>query len=379
MKRTFQKGAALALAALWFPVAFLALAETPKEALDRLKEEKNRLEEQIEQAEQRQEDAATMKELYLQKANSILAQLDALNEQIRQQKAQVDQANQALAAAQRQVEAGREAFEQRLVAMYETRNQSSLSALLGVSDLAQMMRFAENLTCISVANKAQVDGYVQAKQEIEAQAAAQQAALDEMQQASTQLEQTRQEYAAAIRQADADLSQAQADQQSYEAAYEDKTHEVEQATKEYLEWIAQDDNPGGQPPADGSWLWPLPGYRPGSGYGWRTLNGRPDFHRGVDIPAPAMTPIRAAVGGVVSVQQHASYGNCVKVSVGGGIVVVYAHMTCWASDLSNGMTVEAGHILGYVGTTGNSFGNHLHFEVDVNGQPVQPLNYASPA
>ena len=345
MKRTFQKGAALALAALWFPVAFLALAETPKEALDRLKEEKNRLEEQIEQAEQRQEDAATMKELYLQKANSILAQLDVLNEQIRQQKAQVDQANQALAAAQRQVEAGREAFEQRLVAMYETRNQSSLSALLGVSDLAQMMRFAENLTCISVANKAQVDGYVRAKQEIEAQAAAQQAALDEMQQASTQLEQTRQEYAAAIRQADADLSQAQADQQSYEAAYEDKTHEVEQATKEYLEWIAQDDNPGGQPPADGSWLWPLPGYRPGSGYGWRTLNGRPDFHRGVDIPAPAMTPIRAAVGGVVSVQQHASYGNCVKVSVGGGIVVVYAHMTCWASDLSNGMTVEAGHIL----------------------------------
>ena len=50
VKRTFQKGAALALAALWFPVAFLALAETPKEALDRLKEEKNRLEEQIEQA-----------------------------------------------------------------------------------------------------------------------------------------------------------------------------------------------------------------------------------------------------------------------------------------------------------------------------------------
>ena len=71
----------------------------PKEALDRLKRKKTRLEEQIEQAEQRQEDAATMKELYLQKANSILAQLDVLNEQIRQQKAQVDQANQALAGS----------------------------------------------------------------------------------------------------------------------------------------------------------------------------------------------------------------------------------------------------------------------------------------
>lgn len=373
----WKRGAALALAAMWFPAMFLALAETPKEKLDRWKEEQRRTQEKIEQAEQRQEDAATLKTLYQEKANSILAQIDALNEQMRQQKSQVEAANTALAAAQQQLEAGREAFEKRLVAMYETRYQSNLSALLGAKDFSQMMRFAENLTCISVANKAQVDGYVQAKQTLEQQAAEQQALLDDMQKTSAQLEQTRQEYAAAIRQADEELSQAQADQQSYEAAYEEATDQVEQATKEYLEWIAQDDNPNGQAP-EGGWLWPLPGYAAGSPYGWRTLNGRPDFHRGVDIPAPAMTPIRAAVGGVVSVQRHSSYGNCVKVSVGGGVVVIYAHMTCWASDLSNDMAVEAGHILGYVGTTGNSFGNHLHFEVDINGQPVQPLDYVSP-
>ena len=267
------------------PRGLFALAETPKEALDRLKEEQERIEEQIEQAGQRQEDAATLKTLYQQKANSILAQLDALNGQISQQRDEVEKANEALAQAQRRVEDGREAFEKRLVAMYETRYQSSLAVLLGVGDISQMMRFAENLTRISVANKARVDGYAQAKQEIETQAAAQQAVLDEMQQASAQLEQTRQEYAAAIQQADTALSQAQADQQSYEAAYEDKVHEVEQATKEYLAWIAQDDNSRRPAPLDGSWLWPLPGYQPGSGYGWRTLNGKPDFHRGVDIPA----------------------------------------------------------------------------------------------
>ena len=126
MKRTFQKGAALTLAALWFPVAFFALAETPKEALDRLKEEQERIEEQIEQAGQRQEDAATLKTLYQQKANSILAQLDALNGQISQQRDEVEKANEALAQAQRRVEDGREAFEKRLVAMYETRYQSCL-------------------------------------------------------------------------------------------------------------------------------------------------------------------------------------------------------------------------------------------------------------
>ena len=72
-----------------------------KEALDRLKEEQERIEEQIEQAGQRREDAATLKTLYQQKANSILAQLDALNGQISQQRDEVEKANEALAQAQR--------------------------------------------------------------------------------------------------------------------------------------------------------------------------------------------------------------------------------------------------------------------------------------
>ena len=92
MKRTFQKGAALCAGCAVVPCGFLALADAERGA-GQAERGKTVWKKQIEQAEQRQEDAATMKELYLQKANSILAQLDVLNEQIRQQKAQVDQEN----------------------------------------------------------------------------------------------------------------------------------------------------------------------------------------------------------------------------------------------------------------------------------------------
>lgn len=123
-------------------------------------------------------------------------------------------------------------------------------------------------------------------------------------------------------------------------------------------------------------MWPLPGYSAtSSSYGWRTLNGVKEFHRGLDIPAPAGTPIYAAAPGVVSTTGHWSYGTCVKVSVSSNMVHIYAHMTARAAGITDGVMVEAGQVIGYVGNTGNSFGNHLHFEVNVNGQPVDPRQF----
>ena len=129
-------------------------------------------------------------------------------------------------------------------------------------------------------------------------------------------------------------------------------------------------------PADGEMQWPLPRYTALS-----TLFGEPDAfgrpgHRGIDIPAPEGTPILAAHSGTVMISGwNDSYGNTVLLDNGAGLSTRYAHMT--ATAVSAGEAVAAGQIIGYVGSTGDSTGNHLHFEVKADGALVDPLLYVS--
>ena len=109
--------------------------------------------------------------------------------------------------------------------------------------------------------------------------------------------------------------------------------------------------------------------------GWRTLNGVQEFHRGMDIPAPLGTKIYAAADGVVSTKAHYTYGTCVKLSHGGGLVTIYAHMSAWAEGIADGVPVKQGQLIGYVGRTGRAYGYHLHFEANLNGAPVDVRDY----
>lgn len=97
-------------------------------------------------------------------------------------------------------------------------------------------------------------------------------------------------------------------------------------------------------------------------------------HTGLDIAAPAGTPIKAtAAGEVIFSGYSGGYGYVVKISHGNGIQTYYGH--CSELYVSTGDTVEAGDVIAAVGSTGNSTGNHLHFEVRVNGEVVNPQNY----
>ncbi|MEM9435600.1 MAG: peptidoglycan DD-metalloendopeptidase family protein [Pseudomonadota bacterium] len=101
----------------------------------------------------------------------------------------------------------------------------------------------------------------------------------------------------------------------------------------------------------------------------RTVN-----HNGVDWAAPTGTPVKATAAGRVSVAgQGGGYGNVVYIEHNGGIESRYAHLDDFAPGIRAGVDVLAGELIGYVGTTGRSTGPHLHFEIHVNGTPVDPL------
>lgn len=122
----------------------------------------------------------------------------------------------------------------------------------------------------------------------------------------------------------------------------------------------------------GTLQWPLPGYMDiSTEFGAPDAFGRPG-HKGVDIPAPAGTPILAAHSGTVQLAaQSSSYGNQVLLDSGDGTTTRYAHMRSFL--VAPGQKVAAGEVMGYVGSTGASTGNHLHFEVMLWGTPVDPL------
>ena len=132
---------------------------------------------------------------------------------------------------------------------------------------------------------------------------------------------------------------------------------------------------GGSAPAgpiqqgSGGLIWPVNGALV-SPFGMRW--GR--LHAGVDIAAPAGTPIRAAQAGrVVLLGWTGGYGNYTCIQHGGGLSTCYAHQSSYATSM--GASVSQGQVIGSVGCTGHCFGDHLHFETRINGSPVNPAGY----
>ena len=126
--------------------------------------------------------------------------------------------------------------------------------------------------------------------------------------------------------------------------------------------------PTGQPSAAG-FIWPVQGVLT-SGFGWRW--GR--MHEGIDLAVPVGTPVVAAASGTVIVAGWlGGYGNLVVIDHGNGIATAYGHNT--SVTVGVGQSVAQGQLISYSGSTGHSTGPHVHFEVRINGTPVDPLGY----
>jgi len=130
--------------------------------------------------------------------------------------------------------------------------------------------------------------------------------------------------------------------------------------------------------------WPMTGARVTQAFGPSSLvlepslGPFPHFHTGIDIAAPLGTPVLASADGIVVAVAHTSvgYGNYVMIAHGGGIITLYAHLL--ETDVSLGDRVARGKKVGLEGSSGLSTGPHLHFEVRINDEVVDPMRYLTP-
>lgn len=130
------------------------------------------------------------------------------------------------------------------------------------------------------------------------------------------------------------------------------------------------------------WTLPVTTYTFTSSYGWRRHPGTGAWnpHNGVDLAAPYWTPIYAARAGLVVEAQwnDGGYGYFVRIDHGDGVLTLYGHIAPLGIVVQAGQRVRAGELIAHVGNTGDSYGNHLHFEVRINGVPTNPVTYLRP-
>ncbi|MGZ5315409.1 MAG: murein hydrolase activator EnvC family protein [Solirubrobacterales bacterium] len=263
-------------------------------------------------------------------------------------------------------------LEARLVAIYKTGEPDLLTVVLdseGYGDLVERTEYMERLEEQDSSIVEQVRGL---RDQMRITVETVKAARNEIAARKQELEATRAELESRT----AELAAARAAERETLGALREQKKELEGDLSDISEQIAEQlgtiggsSLPAG-PIRGGSsgFIWPVNGPVT-SGFGFRW--GR--MHEGIDVGVPSGTPIRAAKSGeIVLASAYGGYGNYTCISHGGGLSTCYAHQSSFARTSGS---ISQGSILGYVGCTGHCFGDHLHFEVRINGEAVDPLGY----
>lgn len=339
-------------------------------------ESKKELEQQLKALENDQAKAMERHQILSKQLDALKDQIDNTQSQIDTYTALIAQQEVSLADAQAREEAAYQRFCQRARSMEESGTISYWSVLFSASDFSDLLdRLALVDEIMSYDNKV-VDDLADARAQEEAVLAdlnESKAGLDEQ---KAELDAQRSEQEAKVKEAEGVMADLKAKEEHAEAlleaqlAEEEKIRKQIQAKEKELEdLIAQASFNTGS-----DYIYPLPSNWViiSSRFGPRThpITGKYHNHSGTDLPAPGGTPVKACQGGVVTVSAYAqySYGEYVVINHGNGISTLYAHMTLGSRKVKVGDVVSAGQVIGLVGTTGSSTGNHLHLELQVNGE-----------
>ena len=296
--------------------------------------------------------------------------------ELNKKEAELKRAKDRLAVLRVRLKRSLKVLRERLVAIYESSRPDAVTVILnsnGFDDLlsrydyleriqSQDTSIAERVRNLRNETKDTVERVRAARNEIAAKRA-------ELARTRSELE-SREGALATARQRDQQaLTQVQGTQQELEGEIGDLEGQIQAQLQAAQSSVPA--QPAGpiQGESSSGFIWPVNGPVV-SPYGMRWGQ----LHAGIDIAVPAGTPIRAAASGTVVLAAYTDgYGNYTCIDHGGGISTCYAHQSSYA--VSSGQSVDQGQVIGSVGCTGHCFGDHLHFEVRVNGSPVDPLGY----
>ena len=337
---------------------------------------------------QKQKEAAESEQKSLEtQLMAIVSEMEDTKDQISQKEEELGQKEEELFEAQAQENDQYESMKKRIKYMYENGNTKFVDILCQSKDIGEFLNNAEYISTISSYDREQLVAYQQIRKKVQEQQAAleeEYAKLEDLQNdliaKQTNVESLKASKESEISSISGELEQTNQKLAELQAAAEEAARK--QKEKEAAAAAAKKNNNSGSAggavvSGNGMFTHPCPGYRRiSSTFGYRNapLAGASTNHKGVDFAASTGTPIYAAAAGTVtSAGYSGKAGNLIIINHGNGLLTYYMH--CNTIFVSAGQKVSKGQNIGQVGTTGNSTGPHLHFQVMNNGKPVNPMNY----
>ena len=391
----FLAAACLLLSVSVYPATAATSMSSLQNKLDKLSQSIEQHKKELSNAKKKEQAAKALESELKEKVTVVQSQISVLKGQIAEVQNSIGLKEQEIAVKEQQI-TEKEAeiadqwgdFKQHMAAMQELRDGGSVAMLSAVNDLYELLTFNEVMQDISIKDTEILDNMKNAKEALESDKLTLESQRSELQSKkadldaqNSQMRAKQNELNSSVAAAQMSAAEAQQAQKDAQAAIESDEMNYEAVKKQIQKMIAA--AAASKPTLSFTgFICPLKSYsRISSEYGWRKnpVTGVNKLHAGTDFAAPGGTPIYAAASGYVQVAGWSSggYGNYViiyhgKMSDGNTYSTLYGHMRSVAT--SAGKYVKQGELIGYVGSTGNSTGNHLHLEVWKGGSKANAVN-----
>ena len=350
-----------------------------KEQAQEISKNKKDLQKEIDRLKAEAKDANAQKELLDKQNDMIRSELKNAEDQIEKYEKLIEQTKAELALAEKEEAEQHELFCRRVRAMEENGTVSYWAVLFNAGSFTDLLSTLDDVGEIMENDQRIFDEMREIRKSIEEKKATLEQCLVEAEEQRKLLEEKRKELQKKLDESTALIQKISANKDQYLKllkAEEAEAKSIDAQIRKLQAQLAANGNAGSA--TKGGYIWPVTTSKKiSSPFGSRVnpVTGRSETHKGVDIAGVfySSNVIAAKAGTVIISQYGSSYGNYVVVSHGTGNTTLYAHLS--KRSVKVGDVVKQGDVLGVTGSTGNSTGPHLHFEITEGGSRVDPLKY----